>query len=361
MTVHRVPGGGASTGGGEGGVPDPHATTHLSNGSDPISGASTSVGGLMSAADKTKLNTVATNAVALTGIPDVVAGGASGFMTGTQATKLAGIETAATADQTGAEIATAIATQTVPGSLTFGDAASPARRYRVNMTSSGNVLLQAGAADIMISAFANADFTGTERQGILVDKDSDGVWVGPIVQIAATLGGTAVHSLNAQTGVALLGGKNSHTSSRISGRGTIAGPPTSGTWAAGDTVQDAVGVWWVCTNATGPVWATPTPIAVVRTVSGTTDTLVIADAGKVVETGNASATTITVPPNSSVAFPVGTTIEFCQTAAGQLTLAAGAGVTLNNPSGLKTRAQWSTLAIRKRTTDTWVVCGDATT
>lgn len=43
-------------GGGGGGPPDPHANTHVSNGTDPIPGATPSVGGLMSAADKTKLN-----------------------------------------------------------------------------------------------------------------------------------------------------------------------------------------------------------------------------------------------------------------------------------------------------------------
>ena len=38
-------------------------------------------------------------------------------------------------------------------------------------------------------------------------------------------------------------------------------------------------------------------------------TLVLGDAGKSVEMNNASARTITVPPNSSVAFPTGTVIE----------------------------------------------------
>lgn len=48
--------------GGGGGPPSPHAATHLSNGSDPIPSASTLVGGLLSAADKTKLNGIATGA-----------------------------------------------------------------------------------------------------------------------------------------------------------------------------------------------------------------------------------------------------------------------------------------------------------
>ncbi|MGW1609399.1 hypothetical protein ACWCQZ_08375 [Streptomyces sp. NPDC002285] len=39
---------------------------------------------------------------------------------------------------------------------------------------------------------------------------------------------------------------------RIMGRRTTAGAPTAGTWAAGDTVQDSAGTWWLCTVAGSP-------------------------------------------------------------------------------------------------------------
>lgn len=87
-------------------------------------------------------------------------------------------------------------------------------------------------------------------------------------------------------------------------------------------------------------------------------TLVLADSGKMVEMNNASANTLTIPPNSSIAFPVGTTITVLQTGAGQCTLTAGAGVTINYTPGLKLRAQWSSATIIKRATDTWVALGD---
>lgn len=87
-------------------------------------------------------------------------------------------------------------------------------------------------------------------------------------------------------------------------------------------------------------------------------TLVLADSGKMVEMNNASANTLTIPPNSSVALPVGTTITVLQTGAGQCTLTAGAGVTINYTPGLKLRAQWSSATIIKRATDTWVALGD---
>lgn len=87
-------------------------------------------------------------------------------------------------------------------------------------------------------------------------------------------------------------------------------------------------------------------------------TLVLGDKNKIVEMGVASANTLTVPPNSSVAFPVGSQINVLQTGAGQCTITPGAGVTINGTPGLKTRAQWSYATLIKRATDTWVLVGD---
>ena len=87
-------------------------------------------------------------------------------------------------------------------------------------------------------------------------------------------------------------------------------------------------------------------------------TLVLADKNKLVEMGVGSGNTLTVPPNSSVAFPVGSTITILQTGAGQCTLTAGAGVTVNGTPGLKLRTTWSSATIIKRATDTWVALGD---
>lgn len=87
-------------------------------------------------------------------------------------------------------------------------------------------------------------------------------------------------------------------------------------------------------------------------------TLVLADDGKVVEMSNASGTTLTIPLNSSVAFPVGTQIVIIQTGAGQTTIAGAVGVTVNGTPGLKLRAQYSSCVCLKRATDTWIVLGD---
>lgn len=96
-----------------------------------------------------------------------------------------------------------------------------------------------------------------------------------------------------------------------------------------------------------------------RDISGTTDTLVLADAGKLVTTSNASATTITVPPNSSVAFPVGTQIDVIQEGAGQVTFAQGAGVTINSDtSKKKITVRYGGATLIKRATDTWSLVGN---
>ena len=87
-------------------------------------------------------------------------------------------------------------------------------------------------------------------------------------------------------------------------------------------------------------------------------TLVLADKNKIVEMGVATANTLTVPPNSSVAYAVGSQINILQTGAGQTTVTAGAGVTVNAAPGLKMRTQWSYATLVKRATDTWVLVGD---
>jgi hypothetical protein len=77
-----------------------------------------------------------------------------------------------------------------------------------------------------------------------------------------------------------------------------------------------------------------------------------------IEVNSASATTITIPTNSAVAYPVGTSIDILQVGAGQVTIAGNTGVTVNATPGLKLRAQWSSATLFKRATDTWVVMGD---
>jgi hypothetical protein len=87
-------------------------------------------------------------------------------------------------------------------------------------------------------------------------------------------------------------------------------------------------------------------------------TLVLSDAAKQVEIASGSATTLTVPTNDNVPFPIGTAIVVVQAGAGQVTVAGASGVTVNATPGLKLRAQWSVATLVKRATNTWLLTGD---
>ena len=92
--------------------------------------------------------------------------------------------------------------------------------------------------------------------------------------------------------------------------------------------------------------------------TGTTYTTVLADQSKLVTLTNASAITVTIPANSSVAYPVGTKIDFAQLGAGQVTFAGAGGVTVNSTPTLKLRDQYSGASCIKTATDTWLLVGD---
>lgn len=89
-------------------------------------------------------------------------------------------------------------------------------------------------------------------------------------------------------------------------------------------------------------------------------TLALSDKGKLVEMNIGSANTLTVPLNSSVAFPIGTQIDILQVGSGKTTVAGAAGVTVNATPGLAVRAQWGSATLIKRAENTWVLIGDLT-
>ncbi len=103
----------------------------------------------------------------------------------------------------------------------------------------------------------------------------------------------------------------------------------------------------------------------INTQTGTTYTPVLGDNGKIVTLNNASAITVSIPTNASVAYPVGAQITFAWiTGAGQPTIQA---VTSGTTTILSTGATSTAPKIRvvnasatcvKIATDTWLVLGD---
>lgn len=120
-------------------------------------------------------------------------------------------------------------------------------------------------------------------------------------------------------------------------------PGTSG------NVLTSNGTAWTSAVASGGVSA-PT----VNAQTGTTYTLVLGDANNIVTATNASPVTVTVPPNSSVAFPTGTVVALQQGGAGNVTIDPGAGVTVNGATAnisLSAQYQWASLV--KTAADAW--------
>jgi len=129
-------------------------------------------------------------------------------------------------------------------------------------------------------------------------------------------------------------------------------------WAAGGVPSTGGTFTGALTGTDATFTGTTTTYLAFNNQTTTAYTLVLADAGKAVEADNASANTLTVPPNSSVAFPTGTQIIVIQQGAGATTITAGAGVTLRSKDdALDIGGQYASVALIKRGTDEWYVTG----
>lgn len=90
-------------------------------------------------------------------------------------------------------------------------------------------------------------------------------------------------------------------------------------------------------------------------------TLALGDENTTILMDKATAVTVTIPTNSSVAFAVGTQISFVQIGAGQVTFSGAAGVTLNSDNSKnKILVRYGVASLIKTATDTWVLFGQLT-
>jgi hypothetical protein len=112
------------------------------------------------------------------------------------------------------------------------------------------------------------------------------------------------------------------------------------------------------TGPTGPAGSSSSVLGI-NTQTGATYTLVAGDLNDLVTLSNASAITLTVPPS---VFSANDTINIAQFGAGQVTLAQGAGVTINSNGAVATapklRVQWSSASIICTASNTFLVVGD---
>jgi hypothetical protein len=106
-----------------------------------------------------------------------------------------------------------------------------------------------------------------------------------------------------------------------------------------------------------------TPVLTVNAQTGTSYTFVLSDSvNTFVTAANASAIAITIPTNATVAFPVGSVLNFAQTGAGQVTVSGASGVTLTSIGATaatpKTRVQYSSGSAIQTSANNWLVIGD---
>jgi hypothetical protein len=88
-------------------------------------------------------------------------------------------------------------------------------------------------------------------------------------------------------------------------------------------------------------------------------TLALTDQGKVLPFSTTSTGTVTIPLNSSVAFPTGSFVNFIQTGTGPILVTGASGVSIQSEgSKLKLKGQYAVAGALKTDTDTWVAFGN---
>jgi hypothetical protein len=93
--------------------------------------------------------------------------------------------------------------------------------------------------------------------------------------------------------------------------------------------------------------------------TGTSYTLVLTDAHKMVTLSNSSPITLTIPTEASVAFENGDQVNLLQLGSGQVTVSGGVSVTVRSQgSKLKLNGQYAGATLMKIGTDEWVIIGN---
>lgn len=103
------------------------------------------------------------------------------------------------------------------------------------------------------------------------------------------------------------------------------------------------------------------PATVEQNTRNASYTLAVTDNNKHIYHSNSSAYTWTIPPNSSVAFPIGATVTFVNDGSGNVTIAQGSGVTIveagNGTTGNKNLGAAGMATALKVGTDRWFLNG----
>ena len=129
------------------------------------------------------------------------------------------------------------------------------------------------------------------------------------------------------------------------------------TWSALQTINAGADL----TPAATPSTTAAGYLGVPQNTQNAIYTLAMSDAGKQLYHSNATGYAWTVPPNSSVAFPLGTTIVMVNDGSGVITITQGSGVTIvwvpSGSTGNRSLAQYGLVTLTKIGTDRWYLSG----
>lgn len=140
------------------------------------------------------------------------------------------------------------------------------------------------------------------------------------------------------------------------------GLPISGiaSWPAGVTLTEVGYLDGVTSAIQTQIDTKAATTLSVNAQTGTSYTLVLSDAGRKVTMSNASANTLTIPTNASVAFPTGTIIGVSMIGAGTTTVDGDTGVTVNGVSGggAAINGRYTGVTLTKIGPDAWLMEGN---
>ena len=238
----------------------------------------------------------------------------------------------------------------------------------------GGVTLDPGNVDIFTVAIdhdtVNEEIvfiTGVSGDTFTISRGQAGTGTAGVSGISHSAGASVKHVLTSSDLIFFRSSASPVTSFAFSGStsGTttvqataVAGTTTLTLPAATDTLVGKA----TTDTLTNKTLTDPVVTESVNAQTGTTYTAVLTDAKQMVTLSNASAITVTLPPNSSVAYAAGSKIDFIQKGAGQVTFAQGAGVTIRSTGSTATapklRAQYSAATAWYEGSDVWYIVGD---
>ena len=268
-------------------------------------------------------------------------------------------------------------TITVSGNTTIGSST-----HTVTFTTGGNTSVTLPTTGTLATLAGSESLTNKKlgsltSNGLVTTSGGDGTLS------VTTLGSGVATFLSTPTSANLISAVSDETGSGSLVFGTsptLATPNVTTSLAAGSASFDLINTTATTVNFAGAATAltvgATTGTTTVRnnlTVTGTTTLgpssvsavatntyiLALADQGKILEATHASGCAITVPPESSQNFPVGSQITIVRNTSGSVSFAAGSGVTIRSDSSkFFIATQYSVATLVKRGSNEWYLFGN---